>query len=160
MIRLGALFSLLQQAQRDLLGRFGVVFPIIPIRDPFGSVSRHVVETIRTFSAILEPMPNTHAFGSAGNRRQGNRIAHPQAAIVICDIDKRLHVTPREPPLIRSPCGFFPFRLGRQSLAGPFAIGIRVFPIDADDRPIPGEVTASSSHEGGALCFVASRNFA
>src|SRR6185295_5401677 len=118
-------------------GTRSIIVSFIPIRYPFRRVPRHMRDAKRALPTLFEPMPHTHAFETAGDRHQRNRLTDPYPSIVVCNVNERLHISPGISTPVGPSCRLLPFSLRRKPFPCPLAIGNRRFPLHSNGRPIP-----------------------
>src|SRR5581483_11001219 len=102
-----------------------IVGAVVPVGHPFPDVTRHVVETVGALAPFI-----------VAHRHEHLRVAESRTKPIVRKLWRRILHAPWKWPLVRPARRFFPFRFGRQTLAGPSAKRIGIVPIHPDDRTV------------------------
>src|SRR5678809_127591 len=81
-------------------------------------------------------MTDTHSLKTTGDRYQCDGFTHPDASIIVCNVDERLHVPPWISTRVTPPRRLFPLSLSRKSFPRPFTVKSRRLPCHSNGWPI------------------------
>src|SRR4029079_3020058 len=110
-------------------GPLRLIAPPYQSAPPSRLVPRHMRDAKRALPTLFEPMPHAHAFETAGDRHQRDRLTDPYPSIIVCNIDERLHISPWISTPVGPSCRLLPLSLRRKPFPCPSAIGHRRFPL-------------------------------
>ena len=130
------MFFTSSRAGRILPGALVIIVTLIPVSHPFCNVPRHMRKSEWAPPAFFESMPNAHSIEATGHCHQRDGFTDLHASIIVCNIDKRLHVPPRIPVPIGPPCRLLPLSLCWKPFPCLLAIRGCKFPSHPNSRPI------------------------
>ena len=117
---------------------------LVPIRHPFGHIAGHIEDAIRTDCVVVLVHRNDGRVEQQSFRAVPHRSGQPRPSIIRPRKSRHL-VPPGVDTAILTPRGFLPLCFGRQPLAGPLAIAVRIMPGDMHHRVIRHRFLKDSS---------------